>query len=56
MDVFRSTDAYEINRHMALRYYLRAHEVIAKEYGELIEKLAQHFRYDIDRYVKEKIL
>ncbi|MDG0842210.1 hypothetical protein M4L39_02070 [Staphylococcus equorum] len=26
MHVFRSTDDYEINRHIALRYYLRAHE------------------------------
>ena len=54
MHVFRSTDDYEINRHIALRYYLRAHEAVTQEYSELKEKLAQYFRYDIDGYCEGK--
>lgn len=44
----------EIDRHLTFRDFLRAHPVKAKVYGDLKEKLAQKFPYDIDSYIKGK--
>ena len=44
----------EIERHLAFRDYLRVHPEMAKRYGDLKEKLAQRFPYDIDSYIEGK--
>ncbi|MGG0668811.1 GrpB family protein [Sporosarcina koreensis] len=44
----------EIDRHLAFRDFLRAHPEKAKAYGDLKEKLAQQFPYDIESYIKGK--
>ncbi|MED3553703.1 GrpB family protein [Cytobacillus praedii] len=44
----------EINRHLAFRDYLRNHPDIKKNYGELKEKLAQQFPYDVESYINGK--
>ena len=40
--------------HLALRDYLRAHPVAAREYGKLKQRLARDFTHDIDGYVDGK--
>ncbi|AGT31058.1 hypothetical protein M493_03760 [Geobacillus genomosp. 3] len=45
-----------IERHLAFRDYLRAHPKEAERYGNLKEKLAFQFPYDIDSYIKGKEL
>ncbi|WP_262174692.1 GrpB family protein [Saccharococcus sp. Marseille-Q5394] len=44
----------EIFRHLAFRDFLRAHPEKAKAYGNLKEKLAQQFLYDIESYINGK--
>jgi GrpB-like predicted nucleotidyltransferase (UPF0157 family)/dienelactone hydrolase len=44
----------EIDRHLAFRDFLRAHPEKAKAYGDLKEKLAQQFPFDIESYIKGK--
>jgi GrpB-like predicted nucleotidyltransferase (UPF0157 family) len=44
----------EINRHLALRDYLRNHPDVKKTYGELKERLAQQFPYDVQSYINGK--
>ncbi|MFE8697539.1 GrpB family protein [Cytobacillus sp. FJAT-53684] len=44
----------EIIRHLAFRDYLRNHPDEKKSYGELKERLAQQFPYDIDSYINGK--
>jgi GrpB-like predicted nucleotidyltransferase (UPF0157 family) len=44
----------EIERHLAFRDYLREHQEVAKTYGDLKEKLAKQFPYDIESYIKGK--
>jgi GrpB-like predicted nucleotidyltransferase (UPF0157 family) len=44
----------EIERHLAFRNYLREHQEVAKTYGDLKEKLAKQFPYDIESYIKGK--
>jgi GrpB-like predicted nucleotidyltransferase (UPF0157 family) len=44
----------EIKRHLAFRDYLRSHPDVMKIYGELKEKLAQQYPYDIDSYINGK--
>lgn len=46
----------EIKRHLAFRDYLKSHPEVMKRYGELKERLAQQFPYDIDSYIKGKEL
>jgi GrpB-like predicted nucleotidyltransferase (UPF0157 family) len=46
--------SYEIVRHLAFRDFLRTHPDIRKDYGELKEKLAQQFPYDIESYITGK--
>lgn len=44
----------DINRHLALRDYLRAHEDKCLEYGELKKELALMYPYDNDGYCDAK--
>lgn len=44
----------EIERHLAFRDYLRTHPKDRRIYGDLKEKLALHYPYDIDSYIKGK--
>ncbi|MEH7177941.1 GrpB family protein [Neobacillus vireti] len=44
----------EIKRHLAFRDYLRSHPDVMKNYGELKEKLAKQYPYDIDSYINGK--
>ncbi|WP_252501767.1 GrpB family protein [Sporosarcina sp. Marseille-Q4943] len=44
----------EIDRHLAFRDYLRAYPKMAKRYGDLKERLAQQYPYDIESYIKGK--
>ncbi|MCM3744360.1 GrpB family protein [Sporosarcina luteola] len=44
----------EIVRHLAFRDFLRVHPEKAKEYGDLKEKLARQFPYDIESYINGK--
>ncbi|SDC23241.1 GrpB domain, predicted nucleotidyltransferase, UPF0157 family [Pelagirhabdus alkalitolerans] len=44
----------EIYRHIAFRDYLSAHPEIKTTYGELKEKLAKQFPYDIESYIAGK--
>ncbi|WP_174732130.1 GrpB family protein [Mesobacillus harenae] len=46
--------SYEIDRHLAFRDYLRIHPDLSKSYGDLKEKLALQFPYDIESYIKGK--
>ena len=52
--IFHKDDKNNLIRHLAVRDYLIAHEEIANEYGELKEKLALRFPYDIDGYCDGK--
>lgn len=58
--IFEKSNDKDIDRHLAVRDYLRTHEEAAREYGELKKALAEKFPYDIesycdgkDRFVKE---
>ncbi|MDR7075708.1 GrpB-like predicted nucleotidyltransferase (UPF0157 family) [Neobacillus niacini] len=44
----------EIKRHLVFRDYLRNHPDVMKSYGDLKEKLAKQFPYDIDSYINGK--
>ena len=44
----------EIERHLAFRDYLCFHPAAREKYGELKEKLALSFPYDIDSYIRGK--
>ena len=46
--------SYRIERHLAFRDYLRSHPVVKKSYGDLKEKLALQFPYDIESYINGK--
>jgi GrpB-like predicted nucleotidyltransferase (UPF0157 family) len=43
-----------LDRHLAFRDYLRAHPEVAREYGELKERVAATCENDIDRYMAGK--
>ncbi|MFQ3546101.1 GrpB family protein [Halobacillus rhizosphaerae] len=45
---------YEIKRHLAFRDYLREHPGEKKKYGELKEKLAKQYPYDVEAYINGK--
>ncbi|MGN7385792.1 GrpB family protein [Sporosarcina sp. SAFN-015] len=51
---FYEKGSSEIHRHLAFRDFLREHPEKAKAYGDLKEKLAQQFPYDIESYIKGK--
>ncbi|UYG05508.1 GrpB family protein [Halomonas sp. LR3S48] len=44
----------DAQRHLAFRDYLRAHPVVAREYGELKQRVAKVCRHDITRYSEGK--
>ncbi|WP_321166916.1 GrpB family protein [Oceanobacillus kimchii] len=46
--------SYEIKRHLVFRDYLREHPVEMKSYGELKERWATQYPYDIDSYINGK--
>lgn len=52
--IFHKDDKNNLIRHLAVRDYLIAHKDIANEYGELKEKLALSYPYDIDGYCDGK--
>lgn len=52
--IFHKDDKNNLVRHLAVRDYLISHEEIANEYGELKEKLALRYPYDIDGYCDGK--
>ena len=51
---FGVAQAKEIQRHLAVRDYLRSHPQIAAAYGALKEKLTKAFPWDIDGYCQGK--
>ncbi|MFT4416643.1 GrpB family protein [Fredinandcohnia humi] len=44
----------EIERHLAFRDYLKQHPNVMMSYGELKDRLAKQFPYDIDSYITGK--
>lgn len=52
--VFQHDNLSEINRHLAVRDFLRAHPEKAEIYGNLKEKLAQRNPADIEAYMDGK--
>lgn len=52
--IFEKSNVKEIERHLAVRDYLRAHKDVAEEYGKLKEKLALSYPYDIEGYCDGK--
>lgn len=52
--IFAESSAHEIQRHLALRNYLRAHPGDAYAYGELKQSLAVRFPKDIEGYCNGK--
>ncbi len=46
--------SYDIERHLAFRDYLHRHPDVKKSYGDLKERLAQQFPYDIASYINGK--
>lgn len=52
--VFQYDNREEIDRHLAVRNYLRKHHEEAREYGSLKESLAMAFPNDIEAYMDGK--
>ena len=52
--IFHKDDEFNLNRHLAFKKYLLNHPDVCKEYGDLKEKLALKFPYDIDGYCDGK--
>lgn len=52
--IFHKDDEFNLNRHLAFKKYLLSHLDVCKEYGDLKEKLALKFPYDIDGYCNGK--
>lgn len=52
--IFEMSNKADIERHLAVRDYLRTHKDIANEYGKFKEKLAHDFTYDIESYCNGK--
>ena len=52
--IFHKDDEFNLNRHLAFKKYLLTHPDVCKEYGDLKEKLALKFPYDIDGYCDGK--
>lgn len=51
---FAANDHWNIDRHLAVRDYLRSHPKDAAAYGALKQILAQQFPHDIERYCDGK--
>lgn len=54
--VFQEDNHYDIDRHLAVRDYLRDHPEESKRYGDLKKKLAATFPNDIESYIDGKNL
>ncbi len=52
--IFACGSRGDIERHLAVREYLRAHEETARQYGRLKKQLAARFPYDIEGYCRGK--
>lgn len=52
--IFEAGNQQDIGRHLAVRDYLRTHKDVADEYGQLKEKLAAAYPYDIEKYCDGK--
>ncbi|WP_431802402.1 GrpB family protein [Halobacillus andaensis] len=52
--IFQYDNNFEIERHLAVRDYLRSHKEDAIEYGRLKEQLAQQFPKNIEGYSNGK--
>lgn len=52
--IFEKSNTKDIERHLAVRDYLRTHSEDAYLYGKLKEELAAKFPYDIDGYCDGK--
>lgn len=52
--IFAFTDRENIERHLAVRDYLRCHREEAECYGELKAKLAEEYPFDIEGYCDGK--
>ena len=52
--IFEQTDGENINRHLAVRDYLRTHKGMREEYASLKRALARRFPYDIEGYCRGK--
>ncbi|MCJ8008628.1 GrpB family protein [Lederbergia wuyishanensis] len=48
--IFQCNNTFEIERHLAVRDYLRPHKHVLIEYGKLKEQLATEFPKDIEGY------
>ncbi|WP_438312501.1 GrpB family protein [Sporosarcina sp. FA9] len=54
MHVFQIDNKIDINRHLAVRDYLRTHPEDARQYGDIKESLAKQFPSDIASYADGK--
>ena len=52
--IFAEDNQKDVQRHLALRDFLRSHSVIASIYGQLKRKLAQQYPTDIEGYCDGK--
>ena len=52
--IFSERSFIDIERHLAVRDYLRAHKNVCDEYAKIKIKLAKQFPYDIDGYCDGK--
>lgn len=52
--VFQEDNRVDINRHLAVRDYLRIHSEEVNHYGNLKERLAKQFPKDIEAYMDGK--
>ena len=52
--IFSKESTYDIERHLAVRDYLRTHPTICKQYSELKKKLANQYPFDIEGYCDGK--
>ncbi|KAA1183369.1 GrpB family protein [Paenibacillus sp. B2(2019)] len=52
--VFQIDNKIDIDRHLAVRDYLRSHPEAAEQYGNLKEDLANQFPKDIEAYMDGK--
>lgn len=52
--IFSQNSVYDIERHLAVRDYLRTHPAACERYGRLKKELANRYPYDIEGYCDGK--